>query len=103
MERTQVDIGRLQAQLAQWGRKLDELVASAADLGEEARLESLALVHALEAKFSRARAKLDDLEAAGSEKWSTFEDGVENAWGELELAFGKLQHSRERGEPPAAD
>lgn len=91
MERTQADIGKLQAQLEQWGKKLDELVARAAELGEDARHESLALAHALEAKYSQARAKLDDLEAAGSEKWSAFEDGVENAWRELETAFGKLQ------------
>lgn len=91
MERTPASIGKLRAQLEQWGTKLDDLVAKAADLDEAAKHESLERINALEAKHTLARAKLDEISVVGSGKWKRFEDGIEGAWGELESALGKLE------------
>lgn len=91
METDQATIGKLEAQLQHWGRKLDQLVAEAAELGEDAKQASRKRIDELEAKHSTARAKLDELTAAGGEKWELFEQRIETAWNDLGVAFGTLK------------
>jgi hypothetical protein len=79
-------------QLRQWGVKLDELVVHAEAAGEDAKSAGRKHIAALRSRHVAARAKLDELEAAGSEKWETFKDDIESAWGELETAFEKLRN-----------
>jgi hypothetical protein len=91
MTNTDATTGKLEAQLQHWGRKLDELVAQTAELGEDAKRASLERIDELEAKHSTARARLDDLTTAGSEKWKLFEQRIETAWNDLGVAFGTLK------------
>jgi hypothetical protein len=79
-------------QLRQWGTKLDELVAQAEAAGEDAKSDGRKHIATLRSRHQAARAKLDELEAAGSEKWEILKDGIESAWGELETAFEKLKN-----------
>jgi hypothetical protein len=44
----------------------------------------------LRAKREVVRAKLEELEEGGGNKWQTVRSGVEKAYDELELAFKKL-------------
>lgn len=91
MTNTDATTGKLEAQLQHWGRKLDELVTQAAELGADAKQASLERIDELEAKHSTARAKLDDLAAAGSAKWALLDRRIETAWNDLEVAFGTLK------------
>ena len=91
METTDATTGKLEAQLQHWGRKLDELVVQAAELAEDAKQESLERIDELEAKHSMARARLEHLTAAGREGWELFEQRIETAWNDLEVAFGRLE------------
>jgi uncharacterized protein YqfA (UPF0365 family) len=92
MEDRQVQIGKMEQQLKQWGAKLDNLAAKVTTAGAKAKAEERKAVADLRAKQELARAKLDELKAAGGDKWDTFKAGVEGAYNELEGAFKKLKH-----------
>lgn len=83
-------IGKMESQLKHWGAKLDGLLAKADDTSAETKAEYRKSVGELKQKHQAAQAKLDELKAAGSEKWEVFKVGVDSAWRELEVAFKKL-------------
>jgi histidinol dehydrogenase len=80
----------METRLEQYGAKLDRLVAKAKEAGAEARTDYRKRIDDLKAKYRVSQSKLDDLRAAGSERWDTVKAGVESAWAELEAAFKKL-------------
>jgi histidinol dehydrogenase len=80
----------MERRLEQFGAKLDRLVAKAKEAGAEARTDYRKRIDDLKAKYRVSQSKLDDLRAAGSERWDTVKAGVESAWAELEAAFKKL-------------
>jgi hypothetical protein len=80
----------MEKQLKQWGAKLDDLTAKVTTAGAKAKAEERQMVTDLRAKQELAQAKLDELKAAGSDKWDTFKSGVESAYNELEGAFKKM-------------
>ena len=90
MKKTKAHVGKMEKQLKRWGAKLDELGAKAEGAGTEVKVEYRKNIDDLKAKYQVAQSKLDELKAAGSEKWETCKTGVEGAWKELEAAFGKL-------------
>jgi IS5 family transposase len=91
MESIQTNIEKMDAQLEQWGAKLDELVAKAEAAGAEAKDHGREHIDELRAKHRAAKARLDELQAAGAEKWETFKDDIESAWHEVETGFKKLK------------
>ncbi len=90
MQAHEAHVGKMEAQLKQWGAKLDELVAKTKEVGAEAKVEYRKGIDDLKAKHQAAQAKLDELKAAGGEKWESLKAGVESVWGEVEAAFKKL-------------
>jgi uncharacterized coiled-coil DUF342 family protein len=90
MDSVEDNVGKMETQLKKWGAKLDELIAKADEAGAEAKVDYRKRIDDLKAKHHAATIKLDELKAAGSEKWETFKGGIESAWGELETAFKKL-------------
>jgi hypothetical protein len=90
METREAHVGTMEQQLKEWGAKLDGLVAKADTAGTEAEIGYRKRIDDLRAKYRVAESKLDELKAAGSEKWETFETGVESAWNELRVAFKEL-------------
>jgi len=90
MEQMKEHVGKLEAQLAQWGAKLDLLQADVDLADTEAKIAYHTRVSALKAKYEVAQTRLGELKTAGSEKWETFKDGVEIAWKDLEAAFQEL-------------
>jgi hypothetical protein len=92
METRGAHVGRMETQLQQWGAKLDEFVAKADEAGAEAKIDYRKGIDDLKAKHRGAQGKLDELKAAGSEKWETLKAGVESAWNELDVAFKKLRN-----------
>lgn len=90
MEIVEANVGKMEVQLKQWGAKLDELVAKAEEAGTEAKVDYRKSIDDLKSKHRVAQARLDELRAAGGEKWGAFKIGVESAWTELEAAFKNL-------------
>ena len=91
MTTNDTNVGKMEAQLKQWGAKLDDLVAKADDAGAEAKADYHRLVDDLKAKYQVAQSKLDELKAAGSDRAASFKHGMESAWNEVEAAFKKLR------------
>jgi chromosome segregation ATPase len=90
MEIDGTNVGKMETELKQWGAKLDDLAAKAEETGGEVKAEYRRHIDDLKVKHQAARARLDELKSAGSEKWNIAKNGVESAWSELESAFKKL-------------
>jgi hypothetical protein len=91
MEGTEGHVGKMEAELRQWGAKLDGLVAKAEKAGAAVKIDQRKRIDDLKAKYQVAQSKLCELKAAGSEKWATLKTGVESAWKDLEAAFKKMK------------
>jgi histidinol dehydrogenase len=92
MEKNKAHVGKMEKQLKQWGAKLDELMAEAEKAGTEAKVDYRKRIDELKSKHQAAQLKLDELKAAGSEKWETLKTGVEKAWNDLDVAFKKMKN-----------
>ena len=88
----------MEAELRQWGGRLDNLVAMADVVGTEAG-STIASALMSRARYKVAQAKLAKLKAAGSGKWESCRGGVENAWSDLETAFKRLTTEGEGHDP----
>ena len=90
METADADLGKMEAELRQWGTRLDNLLAMADLVGTAARVDYRQRLDDARKKYDAAEAKLAELKAAGRGKWEIFRGGVENAWSELATAFTRL-------------
>ncbi len=84
-----IDINKMETQLAQWGTKLKELVASAA---KKSNTDLTHRVDDLKAKHATAQTKWTEFKAAGVDKWDTYRKGVEAAWHDVEAAVTKASN-----------
>ena len=85
-------VAKLEVQLEQWAAKLDELVASAEQAGEQAKRDSRERIGELKTKLAAAQARLDEAKLAGADKWDTMKQGLERSWKALERIFQRLVH-----------
>ena len=90
METVEGHVGRMEAELRQWGTRLDNLLAMAEVVGTAARIDYRKRLDDLKAKYDAAEARLIELKTAGSDTWDSYKGGVETAWSELAKAFTKL-------------
>ena len=88
----QAHIGKMEAQLKNWGATLDGLVAKADAAGAEAKFDHRKRIDDLKAKHKQAQVKLEEFKTAGSEKLDTLMAGFEGAWNELEVAFKNMKN-----------
>jgi TolA-binding protein len=86
------NIAKMEAQLVEWGRKIDELAAKTEKTTAEAKADQRKRLQELKAKRRAAQERLDELKSAGGEKWETFKVGIEAAWKDVEVAFKELTH-----------
>ena len=93
MQMVEANAGRMEAQLRNWGVKLDKVIAKAEAAGTEVKVDYRKGVDDLKAKYKVAQSKFDECRAAGSAKWGIFKTGLEAAWSDLETAFKKLGKS----------
>ena len=93
MQMVEANAGRMEAQLRNWGVKLDKVMARAEAAGTGVKLDYRKGVDDLKAKYKVAQSKFDECKAAGSAKWGIFKTGLEAAWSDLETAFKKLGKS----------
>jgi len=90
METVEAHVGKMEAELKEWGVRLDKLLTKADVAGVGAKIDYRKRLDDLKEKYVVAEAKFAELKAAGSTRWDTFKSGVETAWRELETAFTKL-------------
>ena len=90
METADAELGKMEAELRQWGTRLDNLLAMAEVVGTTARIDYRKRLDDLKAKYDAAEAKLIELKTAGSGNWDAQKGGVETAWSELAKAFTNL-------------
>jgi hypothetical protein len=90
METVELHIRQMEAELQQWGARLDKLMAKADAAGTAAKIDYRNRLDDLSEKYVAAEARLSELKAAGANKWDSYKGGVENAWSELATAFTKL-------------
>jgi len=90
MEIAESPLGTREAELRQWGTRLDKLLAKGDAAGTAPRLDYRQRLDDLRQKYDAAEAKLAELKAAGSDKWDTLKDGIEHAWSELATAFTRV-------------
>jgi hypothetical protein len=93
MQMVEANAGKMEAQLRNWGVKLDKVRARAEAAGTGVKIEYRKGVDDLKAKYEVAHSKFDECKAAGSAKWGIFKTGLETAWSDLETAFKKLGKS----------
>ena len=93
MQMVEANAGKMEAQLRNWGVKLDKVIAKAEAAGTEVKVDYRKGVDDLKAKYKVAQSKFDECKAAGSAKWGIFKTGLEAAWNDLETAFKKLGKS----------
>jgi hypothetical protein len=91
MENTQEHLGKREAQLKNWGARLDQIIAKAEKVNIEANAAQRQRIDDLKTKYQAAQSKFAEYRTAGCEKWDTFKTGVETAWSDLEAAFKKLK------------
>jgi hypothetical protein len=93
MQMVEANAGKMEAQLRNWGVKLDKVMARAEAAGTGVKIEYRKGVDDLKAKYKVAQSKFAESKAAGSAKWAIFKTGLETAWNDLETAFRKLGES----------
>ena len=78
-------VAKMEAQLAEWGAKLKDMKAKAEKAAAQGRIEYQKKLEQSKAqeKHDQARQKLNEVKAAGEERWEALKSGLEGAWKEL--------------------
>lgn len=94
------NLERMDAQIKEWGAKIESLVARAEMAGEHVRDDYRLQVEELKAKRQDVQARLEQFKAAGGETWEAFRSGLEAVWKDLETSFKDLRHEDSSSKPP---
>jgi uncharacterized membrane protein len=78
---------KLDAQMKEWNVQIALLKAKAENAKADAKVEYYAKIEALQHRRDTARAKLQELKAAGDGAWEDLKTGAEKAWAEVKTAF----------------
>jgi hypothetical protein len=96
MSATERNIEQMEAQIKEWGGRIESLVARAELAGENVRADYRRRLVDMKAQREDAHARLEAFKAAGSETWEAFREGIEASWKDLEIALKEIRHV----EPP---
>jgi multidrug resistance efflux pump len=89
MTSTHLNTEKLEAQFKLLQARLDTLAAKAEIAHADVKAEQRKRVEQLGEHYTAARARFDEMNAAGSEKAGIIKDGFESAWKDLHVAFKK--------------
>jgi len=90
METVEAHVEKMEAELKQWGARLDKLMTQAHATSADVKIDYRKRLDDLRQKYVAAEKRFAELKAAGSGKWEIFQGRVETAWRELETAFTRL-------------
>jgi hypothetical protein len=87
MDKKEIYIENLEAQLREWSAKIDMLKIKADKVKAETKAEYDKHIAALRAKREVARQKLDEFKNKSGEAGDTLKTGIKNAWDDLHDAL----------------
>jgi hypothetical protein len=88
------------AQTREWNARVEGLSAQLAKLTAEAKIEVQTHVDSVHAKFNAAKANLEDIGAAGEEKWDSVTERADSAWLELKACADEAYQAMRRHRAP---
>ncbi len=95
METRELYRQKYEAQLREWGAKIEVLKAQADQQTVDAKLDVKPTLDALHAKLESAKAKLHEMGEATDDKWEEVKAGAEHLWddikGSVEGAYDALK------------
>jgi hypothetical protein len=86
MEARELYKEKAEAQMHEWGAKLEVLKAKVEKLTAQAKIDMHPRVEAIHAKFDAAKAKLDAIGPATDEKWDEVAKDMDHAWSDFKAA-----------------
>ena len=89
MEKREVYLEKIKAQIDQYGAKLDGMRSKATEVNADMKLEYLNQVEKLEGKRDGLKKKYQQLSKAGESSWEDLKVGTENAWNEFKESVEK--------------
>jgi hypothetical protein len=78
---------KFEAQLKEWGARIDLLSAKADKAKAETKIEYYKTIDTLQGKHDAAGSKLKELRGASDEAWRDLRTGAENVWSEVKTSF----------------
>ncbi|TVP61508.1 MAG: hypothetical protein EA342_20665 [Leptolyngbya sp. LCM1.Bin17] len=87
MEDRSTSQGKMEAQLQEWGAKLDEMQAKANQVSADKKADLDQQIAALRAKRNAMQQRLSDLTAASDDAWQSVKVGLQEAWHDLRQGF----------------
>ena len=91
MDKKDLYIEKLNAQLKEWSASIDGLKAKADKASADLKIGYYKRLDDLKTKRDTARAKLDELKAAGDDAWERMTTAIEKSWGDIKAAFDKAK------------
>ena len=89
MEKRDVYLEKINAQVEQYSAKLAGMRGKAAEVQADMKLEYLNQVEKLEGKRDGLKEKYEQLKKSSENSWEDMKEGTENAWNELKEAVAK--------------
>lgn len=81
---------KLEAQLTEWDRQLDQLMVKVKKAGVEARTKVEDELAGLKSKRVAVQKRLDELRNHGEDAWEDLKGGIEKAWDDISDTLGKV-------------
>jgi len=89
MEKRDLYIEKINAQIKQYSAKLAEMHGKANETQADMKLEYLNQVEKLEGKMDGLKEKYEQLRKSSESSWEDIKEGTENAWYELKESVAK--------------
>ena len=90
MDKMDVYLQKLEAQLKEWKSKIEMLEDRAANATGETKTELMRTIGELSQKKEVVKEKLNALQKESSAAWDTMKEGLEKATAELKIALDKV-------------
>ena len=91
MESREEYLGKMEAQLSEWGAELDKLTARADKAKADTRQGFHDQIEALRSKQASMHAKLQDLKTSGDDAWGDLKEGLDHSWDQVKDTFTKAR------------
>jgi uncharacterized coiled-coil DUF342 family protein len=91
MQKKDLYIEKLNAQLKEWSAAIDVLKAKADKATADLKIGYQKQLDDLKAKRDVARDKINDVKAAGDDAWERMATAMEKAWADIKAAFERAK------------
>lgn len=84
-------IGKAQAELDQWGAKIQKLQSQSEQAGEKSRVAIDKQLHSLDGRFQEAQKRLEALKVSTEKEWDKIRPGVDHALAQVRHSYRRTQ------------